>query len=71
MIAKICKAITCLVFTLLVILLLAVGLLYFGTTPTYSNTFHLEKSYGTAKVHREENGIPHIFASNKLMAIYT
>ena len=57
--------------TLVVALFALIGIVYIYK-PVSEGTLYLEKAHGRAEVLREtDTSIPHIYASNEKMAVYT
>ena len=66
------KLLCYLLTTGLIVAVLAITGLFFIYKPVTSGVLYLDKAYGEAEVLREtDTSIPHIYASNEKMAVYT
>lgn len=66
------KILTRLIVAVAIILAILIAGMFWAYKPVVEGTLYLKNAMGTAEVLREtETGIPHVYASNELMAIYT
>jgi penicillin G amidase len=67
------KKLVCYLFTLVALLVIAAILgVFYIYKPVTSGTIYLENAMGEAEVLREtDTSIPHVYASNEKMALYT
>jgi len=67
------KKLVCYLLTIgLIVAVLAITGLFFVYKPVTTGILYLDKAHGEAEVLREtDTSIPHIYASNEKMAVYT
>jgi acyl-homoserine lactone acylase PvdQ len=61
----------CFLLSLPVILFLGLAALFRFGFDIYNKDMVLESAYGTARVYRDDYAIPHVFADNEKMMLYS